>query len=893
MLKSQRARRVLRQMRMWSASVAGGILLFSGVAAAAIDFSRQQAFDIAPQALPAALVEFSRQAGVQFTAPGSAISQVRSSGVKGEYGPSAALGLLLRDTGFTFRIVDEGTVAITSEAVAAGERGHDARGSTNTGSKDASGDDAKGAQKSSFWDRFRLAQVDRGASADAASLNRNGESSDRASGTTSVPLEEVVVTAQKRIERLHDVPVPVTAISGATLVDSNQLRIQDYYSKIPGLSLTSDGLFGSQSLTIRGITTGPGANPTVGVVVDDVPYGGTSTITQADNIPDIDPGELARVEVLRGPQGTLYGASSMGGLLKFVTADPSTDDVSGRVQGGTSGVSHGTGLGYNIRGSINVPVNDTLAMRASAFSRREPGYIDDPITHSDGVNEERVRGGRLSALWRPSEAASLKLSALYQKDVADGSSDVDRPVNGYAGPPLGDLQQNRLRGTGGFDKTLQAYSATLTAKLGRAELTAITGFNVNDVTSSFDDTYALGDAYTLPTFGVAGTPEPYHNRTKKINQEVRVSFPVGQQVEWVWGLFYTHEHNNLTEQFLAVDPVTNALVSAWARFDALATYTEYAAFTNLTYRFSDRFDIQIGGRESQVRGSFQEVDTGRLDLFLETSPFITPEADSKKYAFTYLLTPRFKVTPDLMVYARLASGYRAGGPNNGAAAFGLPASFGPDKTQNFEIGTKADFLGHSFSVDASVYYIDWKDIQVAGFDPNADIGYVANANRARSEGVELSVESKPLTGLSISAWVAWNDAALKESFPLASLSYGLAGDRLPTSARISGNLSIEQRFALTARVSGFVGGSVSYTGERQGIFASSFDPDHVRQIYPPYAKTDLRVGAQVEAWTLNVFANNVTDRRGVVAGGVGYFPSSAFRFIQPRTVGVSVSRTLR
>jgi outer membrane receptor protein involved in Fe transport len=134
---------------------------------------------------------------------------------------------------------------------------------------------------------------------------------------------------------------------------------------------------------------------------------------------------LARVEVLRGPQWTLYGASSMGGLIKFVTVDPSTEDFSGRIQAGTSAIHNGTEPGYSVRGSINVPVTEVLAVRASAFSREDPGYVDNPVLDVNGINKTVVDGGRVPVLWKPGNQISLKVSALYQDLKADGSSDVD------------------------------------------------------------------------------------------------------------------------------------------------------------------------------------------------------------------------------------------------------------------------------------------------------------------------------------------------------------------------------------------------------------------------------------------------------------------------------------
>src|SRR5262249_23933181 len=156
-------------------------------------------------------------------------------------------------------------------------------------------------------------------------------------------------------ERLQDVPVPVTVINAQTLADTNQLRIQDYYASIPGFSVISVGIQSITLLSIRGINSDAAGNPSVGITVVDVPYGASTNAGGGTLVPDLDPYDLAHVEILRGPQGTLYGASSLGGLLKFVTVDPSTDGVSGHVESGLSGIHNGAELGYNVRGAVNVP----------------------------------------------------------------------------------------------------------------------------------------------------------------------------------------------------------------------------------------------------------------------------------------------------------------------------------------------------------------------------------------------------------------------------------------------------------------------------------------------------------------------------------------------------------
>jgi iron complex outermembrane receptor protein len=708
---------------------------------------------------------------------------------------------------------------------------------------------------------------------------------DSSTSQSTAALTEIIVTAQKRPERLQDVPVPVTAIDAQTLVESNQLRLEDYFSRVPGLNVTTDD-FGTPLLTIRGLTTGAYTNPTVSFLVDDVPYGSSSDLANGQQVPDIDPSDLARVEVLRGPQGTLYGASSLGGLIKYVTIDPSTTEVSGRVQAGMSTVYNGAELGYNVRASINVPLTDTIAIRASGFTRIDPGYIDNPVLHIDGVNEARTSGGRLSALWQPSDQFSLKLGAIIQNIRVDGSQYVDLPTNGYTGPPLGDLQQNNLRGTGWLDQTLKAFSANLKAQLGPTTLTAVSGYSVNSISDAFDATPFYGTTVPQSVFGVTGSSSVTYNKTSKFTQEIRLSASTGDHFEWLVGAFYDHENSPGSQGILAVDPATGIAAGDGLHYSNPSTFEEYAAFADLTYHFTDKFDVQVGGRESHNQQTLSEVITGPYvanpNFYGTTPPIIYPQADSNDHSFVYLLTPRFKISSDLMVYARLASGYRPGGPNLGLGL--IPPSYKPDTTRNYEIGFKADALAHTLSFDASIYYIDWKDIQLFLTDPTTGTAFNSNGSRAKSQGVELSLESRPLSGLTITAWIALNDAELTAAIPPSPSVEGSAGDRLPYSSRFSSNLSVERDFSITGSVMGFAGGAVSYIGSREGVFTAA----PPRQTFPGYAKTDLRGGVKYESWEINLFANNVADKRGVLNGGFGTFIPYAYQYIQPRTIGIAI-----
>ena len=800
--------------------------------------------------------------------------------VAGQMTADQALTSLLTKSGLTYKKVNDHTIAV----MAIGDISESTPLSSLPQTQESEPANSQAAKegKTSSSSAFRLAQTNAGQTAGTVPVVPAQNASDRSN------LEEIIVTAQKREERLQDVPVPVTAVSADALVEQNLLRLQDYYTQIPGLSVTPGDFRGEPNLNIRGITTGGSAtNPTVGIVIDDVPYGASTGLAAFGSSPDLDPSDLARIEVLRGPQGTLYGVSSIGGLLKYVTVDPSTDGISARVQAGTSSVYNGSEAGYNASGAVNAPFSDTVAVRASGFARRDPGYIDNLETGQNGANEATVYGGHLSGLWRPSDTFSLKLSALLQASNWDGEPFVD--------PTLGDLKQSIIPGVGAGKKTTQAYSAVITAKIGVLDFVSLSGFNVNHVVDSFDESYIFGGGVTQPTFGVSGAPYFEDVNTDKFSQEFRLSGPTGEKIEWLVGAFYTHEKSFVNSSVLAENSRTGEIVgSVFSSDDFPTTYEEVAAFADLTVHFTDQFDVQVGGREGRNRQTYQETIIGPGDaLFgIGTSPVVNPTESTTDNSFTYLLTPEFKLSPDLMLYARLASGYRPGGPNTTAEVFHLPLHFDPDKTQNWEVGVKGDALDKKLTFDASAYYIDWKNIQLQLIAQCGCALYFGNASRAKSEGVELSSEFRPLKGLNLAAWVAWNEAELTAGFPAGSPAYGVPGDRLPFSPRFSGNFSLQEEFPLTDRLMGFVGGLISYVSNREGVFMSSPPTPPPRQIYPAYANADLRAGAKYGPWTVNLFLNNVADKRALLSGGLGSAVSPLdFTVSQPRTVGLSVVRS--
>ncbi len=842
--------------RRWTIGWHALILLVVSIAGQAQAPARlAQNFDIPAQNTGDALNAFSKQSGLRLLFSYDAVEGRRTDAIRGSFTPEEALKKLLAGTGLHYEVTADSVVLI---------RAAQSSSSISAETSEASAMRLAGA----------IVQPGAAAQSEGSQGARNDAAGSQETDAAKQTVSEIVVTAQKRVERLRDVPIPVAAIDANALINSNQLRLQDYASSIPGLSLSPANARGAPVLAIRGIATGE-TNPTVGVTVDDVPFGSSTSSAGGFFVPDLDPSDLERIEVLRGPQGTLYGASSMGGMLKFVTVDPSTEAVSGVLQVGGSAVSDGN-QGHSARAAVNIPLGDAWALRASGFTRRDPGYIDNVQTGERDVNWSDAYGGRLSALWRAS-AFSLKLGALFQERKMHGSPFV------YVQPGLEELQQNTLRGSRGPGTRFQAYSAELKARVGSVDLTSVSGFGVNEYSDVLDSTPSLG-GQAQARFGVGGAANHEDWKTEKFSQEIRLSAPLGRRVEWLLGGFYSHDKSTLITDLPAVSPATGAAAGLLLYQVGEITFEEYAAFLNLTFHVTDRFDVQVGGRQSQNK---QRRDTPVLAGALAGTPTIGRSDDD---AFTYLLTPRLKLSSELMLYARLASSYRPGGFNSFARTGvppGLPTSYDPDKTISYEIGAKGGAFDDALSFDASVYYIDWRDIQVLQFLVGSSIGYTGNPGRAKSEGVELSVHARPWQGMNVAVWAAWNDAELTEAFPPQPLSsvFGLVGDRLPYSSRISGNLSLDQEFPVGS-MTGFVGAAVSYVGDRKGVFTRTA----ARQTLPAYAKTDLRAGLKYDQWTVNLYVNNVTDRRGLLTGGLGTSIPVAFYYIQPRTIGLSLSR---
>jgi outer membrane receptor protein involved in Fe transport len=748
---------------------------------------------------------------------------------------------------------------------------------------------------------------------------------------------EIIITAQKREERILDIPQSVTVVSGDTLERQHAVTFQDYLSQVPGLSF-EQSTPGVARLVLRGANTG-GVSSTVAVYVDETPFGSsTGLVNGAILAGDFDTFDVSRIEVLRGPQGTLYGASSLGGVLKFVTNTPKLDAVSARGRAGIEFVKGG-GTGINFSGVGNAPLGDMAALRVSGFYRKNAGWIDAsgeegsllgaialPSLDGKNINESQVWGGRGSLLVKPTDNLTVRLTAIVQHIESDDSSSVE--VDDDYDPINGDLEQTvffrdpnevdyRLfNGVVdydlGFATVLSSTSYSTSDQAFRVDLVPILGLSTNFIFGIFNPNAPGGPILNpnLPTRLTTGLIYPYQDQQtdlRKFTQEIRLASPSNDTLEWMVGGYYSNEDGKIDQFITTVDEATRQPFGI-ADLDTLATaridskYREIAGFTNVTWHLSSRFDITAGGRIAQNKQSARQI-TGGSPFIVGTSDFTTR---SKESVFTYSVSPRFDVTDTTAVYARVAKGYRPGGPNvvSPASPPSVPRTFDSDTLTSYEVGIKTD-IGRRLSLDLAAFYLDWKDIQLITVVDS--VGVNINGGTAESLGVEGSLTFRPTPGLQLALNGAVIDAELTSDTP--PLAGGFEGDRLPYVPKVSFNAHADYEWKLSDTATAFVGGTLSYVGKQRDNFNASdivgVDPDTGEFIFaftpqlrvPAYTTIDLRAGVDFGRFTVDAYVKNVTNSEGVHSlttledEGFNLLPNGAIRaaLTRPRTIGLSLS----
>jgi outer membrane receptor protein involved in Fe transport len=731
-------------------------------------------------------------------------------------------------------------------------------------------------------------------------------------GTATV--EELVVTAEKREMLIQDVPAGISALSGQKLENLGITRLTDISAYIPGFNITDGGSPGQTSIVLRGIApVGPGA--VVGSYIDDTPIGSSTAYARATIFAlDLMPYDLERFEVLRGPQGTLYGAGAMGGLTKYVLrkADPTKTDV--RLGGETSWTQDASSPNAGLRGSINIPViADKLAIRASAFNNYESGYIDNVIftgPHA-GVEEDTNNihqyGGRVALNWRPVDNVSVSLQALLQRTKSDDNNmvtlgNVTSHLDSGGGllfeadPIFGDLVQSHAF-LQPFTKDLYYYAGTIDWDAGPVQVISATSWQRAQTHQVQDATETYG-AYTQ-LFGLAPGVGVFDLNLKldKFTQEFRIVSPSGKRIEWIAGAFYTHE-TSTNEQLASVfdgnyQEIGGDFAPFFTPFFAYAnlptTYNEYAAFGDLTFNITEQFDITGGIRYAKNDQDFAQISDGLI-----LGGFTSIEGHSSEDVVTWMVNARYRFTPDTMIYGRVATGYRPGGPNvvlPGVAD--VPPQFDSDTLISYEVGVKGAFWDKRLLLNLTAFDIEWSGIQLGILNPARTASYIGNAGDAFSRGFELEGVLTPTEGLRIGFNAAYTKAELTSSVPGAPPF--ILGYQLPEVPEWTIGATADYDWNIAPDWKANVGASFQYSSE---AFSSSVqDPAQVINFDakdPAYAKLDLRAGVSHDNWQLNLFARNVTNERALQSLFVrqnaitGATPFADAVPLRPRTIGLSL-----
>jgi iron complex outermembrane receptor protein len=708
-------------------------------------------------------------------------------------------------------------------------------------------------------------------------------------------VQQVVVTAQKRAQTTIDVPQSMSVVSGDTLEKEQANSFADYIKLIPNLQLVQSTP-GAGRLVLRGLDTG-GVSSTVAVYMDETPFGSSSGLVNGAVLAgDFDTFDMARVEVLRGPQGALYGASSLGGLVKFVTNTPETDHFLMRARVGAAAVDGG-GTAYRTNLVVNTPLSDTLAFRVSGSYDKQPGYIDSIGTagsdRADDINSSRNYGGRASLMYTPSKDLSLRLTAVAQNILADAPSTIESDPQTLAmlyGRPTQSQFVPQYRNV-----NYRVYNATLNWNLGPASLTSSTSYSTQRQSFREDATTNLS-ALVEGALGVAN--EMYlgqQTNLKKVTQELRLSSNQPGMFDWLAGVYYTDEDGAILQGYTAVAPGTLTPLTGLpllADLSLNSKYREYAAFANTTVHFNERYDLDLGGRYSNNKQDARQIGDGIL-----AGGAADDSARSSEHVFTWSVAPKLKFDDRNAVYVRAAKGFRPGGPNvlPPNPPPGTPTTYQSDTVLSYEVGFKSLSKDGTLSFDVSAFHIDWKDIQllavVNGFGVNT------NGVGAKANGVEFSSTWRPVRNLRLTANGAYNNAKLDGS--TSELVGGISGDRLPFSPKYSIGLSGDYRWTVGDTMPAYAGVSLRHVAEQSASFDNDFRVANGRQReVPSYNVVDAHVGIELGSWTLEAYGKNLGNSRAITstssltANGFNLYPNGAIStgLITPRTIGLTLTK---
>jgi iron complex outermembrane recepter protein len=712
---------------------------------------------------------------------------------------------------------------------------------------------------------------------------------------------EIIVTATKRAENLQDIPLPVSVETSAQLVEAGYTNLLDYAANVPSLNVGSMGTPGQTQVSIRGISS-TSAVSAIGVYLDDVAMGSSNGwALGSTTLLDMMPYELDRIEVLRGPQGTLYGEGAMGGIIKYVLKTPSTTKLEANVGADVSSIDGARDPGYTVRTRVNIPViSGVLGVSVGGFDKVTPGFMYNQYTGQRDTNRDQEYGGRIAVLWTPTSNVSIKLTGLTQEIQADDSYDAQfagfTKISTPGGPlevvpthPLPDLTKN-VAFLAPFDQHLNFVSSTVDWNPGPFDVASSTSFSSQRSHRILDETPGIGAA--LQSFGATGPGLATFNQyfgLNKFDQEIRLNSTQGNTFDWLGGVFYTKEQSFNNQYFEAfnysyqrIAPYPQQLYYAAIP----STLSEYAAFGNVKWRVTDAFDLTAGARYAHSEQSFN-------DYVYPTGVFGLPgysHAAFNEDVTTWLGTAEYHFDKDTMIYGRAASGYRPGGLQAVAGA----QTYKSDSLINYELGVKSTFLDGKMRINLAAFRIDWKDIQLNAITP-ANINYIANGGKAVSQGFEVESLYSPIHGLTLGINAAYTNAHLTSV--IANADYLLTGYQLPFVPKETVSFTADYDWALTGRWNARVGGAYRYTAKQYLATvesASSTASSPTVQV-PGYSVFDLHASVRDEHLTFSLYGHNIANSRALTGAnfnqttdGVTGAQQVSITNLQPRTIALGV-----
>jgi outer membrane receptor protein involved in Fe transport len=809
------------------------LLFLCAVTIAAADENRAGvehliSLDIPANNLDQALNQLAHQSGTQLLFPYDLARQLKSPPVQGQYTVSEALALMLAGTQLESRITESGVIAISLASTA----NEHALG-TSMDIQDFKPIEESGHQpgeqsstRSGFFARLGTAFI-------AAWVANPANAQEANEGLSTI--EEVVVTARKREESVQDVPIAITALTDQDIVDMGARKIGDFLQAAPGVNSLDDGT-GTISVAIRGVSTNLGGNAN-GYYVDDVPFNGVT----APIYPDLRAFDIERVEILRGPQGTLFGDGSMGGTVRFLTNQPDTTAFGGHVNTFYSS-THGGDSSFGFRGMANIPVvEDKLAIRAVYINDDDGGWLEQPGVAND-VNSKEVESYRVKALFTPTDNLEFYVSAWnYQGDFYYGDNATDDGTI-----PSGALVTVR---------EADQVTAGMNWVIGPGELTYAYG----------DMTWFSPFESDVPGLGLLVATIDIEVKTHELRYAAelmdRWAFTVGA---------YTRDAGRFDDIRLDVPGQSVPLIDS-RRADDLSAV---ALFGEVEYQFTDKWSAALGLRYFDEE--FETVDSALPPGF--------PGTSGSEGSWNPRYTLRYTPTDSAMYYASAAKGYRSPQVQPAfsiliadAVGIDLPTSISSDTIWTYELGYKGLFSDGRFSLEGAIYLSKWEDRAVLVSLGNTGLNGLSTSDGTDMLGGEFSVVYSPIDGLTLQAGLSFIDSEFRSDVPGTPIK---EGDPIIGVSEWSGSASATWRHAMANENTLFAFLGSQFYSEREDTSSVLNTPgDNI-------FLANARLGLEKGRWSAYLFADNLTDEAGAMSHRSGVAGTSPRP--RPFTVGIEL-----